>query len=302
LGLETLEVNLIGNYIFEKKNEVMLCYHVVTTGTVRLGEEIAEIRRHAPADLKPFGVQDLPVMLRRQITEVDGRVGTPVLVYPAAAMDVWNGRDVIRFSEELRSIPLPREALPKASSMLVFADVLAAIQQDGPRATLLSLVGVVLLVLVAFQAGQPGLRALKDAGWVLTSLAIGVLWFMGLAGALHLRLNMLNFIALPITFGIGVDYAVNVFQRRRIDHTASIAECVRTTGGAVALCSLTTIIGYSSLLIARNQALISFGLLADLGEVACLMAALFALPAFLRLRELKRAAARGAGPDGPAAA
>jgi predicted RND superfamily exporter protein len=99
---------------------------------------------------------------------------------------------------------------------------------------------------------------------------------------------MLNFIALPITFGIGIDYATNIFQRRRLDHARSIADVVRTTGGAVALCSLTTIIGYSSLLIARNQALISFGILADLGEVACLAAALFALPALLRWRELVR--------------
>jgi NADH pyrophosphatase NudC (nudix superfamily) len=54
LGLETVSASLIGNYIFEKKNEVMLCYHVVATGTVRLGEEIAEIRRQKPADLKPW--------------------------------------------------------------------------------------------------------------------------------------------------------------------------------------------------------------------------------------------------------
>jgi len=54
LGLDAVEANLIGNYIFEKKNEVMLCYHVVAKGTVQLGEEIAEIRRHRPADLKPW--------------------------------------------------------------------------------------------------------------------------------------------------------------------------------------------------------------------------------------------------------
>jgi predicted RND superfamily exporter protein len=97
---------------------------------------------------------------------------------------------------------------------------------------------------------------------------------------------MLSFIALPITFGIGVDYATNVFQRRRVDEARSIADVVRTTGGAVALCSLSTIIGYSALLVARNRALISFGVLADLGEVACLAAALVALPAVLRWREL----------------
>ncbi len=54
LGLDVVETNLIGNYIFERKNEVMLCYHAVATGTVTLGEEIVEYRRHAPADLKPW--------------------------------------------------------------------------------------------------------------------------------------------------------------------------------------------------------------------------------------------------------
>ncbi len=110
---------------------------------------------------------------------------------------------------------------------------------------------------------------------------------------------MLNFIALPITFGIGVDYATNVFQRRRLDHARSIGDVIRTTGGAVGLCSLTTVIGYSSLLVARNQALISFGLLAVLGEVACLAAALLALPAVLRWRELAR---EGRTPEGDAKA
>ncbi len=54
LGLETVESTLIGNYIFERKNEVMLCYHVLATGTVTLGAELAEYRRYAPADLKPW--------------------------------------------------------------------------------------------------------------------------------------------------------------------------------------------------------------------------------------------------------
>jgi hypothetical protein len=240
-----------------------------------------------PADLRPFGAADLPPSLKRQLTEVDGRIGTPVLVYPAASMDVWNGRDVLRFADELRGLGLPGD-VPVASSLLVFADVLDAIEADGPRATLLSLVGVALLVVVAFGLGKRSVRSLADAAWVLTALAVGVLWFGGIAGLFELRLNMLNFIALPITFGIGVDYATNIFQRRRVDHARSIADIVRTTGGAVALCSLTTIIGYASLLIARNQALFSFGLLAVIGEVACLAAALVALPAVLRWRELTR--------------
>jgi predicted RND superfamily exporter protein len=120
---------------------------------------------------------------------------------------------------------------------------------------------------------------------VLAALAVGVVWFLGLAGALGLRLNMLNFIALPITFGIGVDYAVNIVQRWRLEGPGSLQRVLRETGGAVALCSLTTIIGYSSLLVADNRALRGFGLLASVGEVACLTAALVALPAFLLHRK-----------------
>jgi hypothetical protein len=240
-----------------------------------------------PPDLEPFEAADLPDELRRQLTEADGRIGTPILIHPAGRMNMWDGRDMLRFAEEVRSIPLPPD-VPMASWILLMADVLHLIARDGPRATLLSLAGVAALVLVAFGLGKRSVRSLADAAWVLAALGIGVVWFLGLASGLGLRLNMLNFIALPITFGIGIDYATNIFQRRRLDHARSIADVVRTTGGAVALCSLTTIIGYSSLLIARNQALISFGILADLGEVACLAAALFALPALLRWRELVR--------------
>jgi hypothetical protein len=243
-----------------------------------------------PADLRPFGAADLPETVRRRLTELDGRVGTPVLVHQAGHVDVWDGREVLRFAREMRSIALP-EGVPVASMLLLLADVLDTIARDGPRATYLSLAGVFALVLVAFGLGKRSVRSFADAAWVLASLGVGVLWFGGIAGALDLKLNMLNFIALPITFGIGVDYATNIFQRRRLDHARSIASVVRTTGGAVVLCSLTTIIGYSSLLVARNQALISFGVLADLGEIACLAAALFALPAVLRLREIAKARA-----------
>ena len=47
-------------------------------------------------------------------------------------------------------------------------------------------------------------------------------------------------------------------------------------------------LGYASLLVARNQALFSFGLLSVIGELTCLGAALVALPAVLRWRERHR--------------
>ena len=95
---------------------------------------------------------------------------------------------------------------------------------------------------------------------------------------------------LPITFGIGIDYAANLYQRYRELGPGRAKEALATSGGAVALCSLTTILGYSALLIADNRAIFSFGLTAVIGEVACLSAALVALPTLLMLRD--RAAGR----------
>jgi NADH pyrophosphatase NudC (nudix superfamily) len=54
LNLEAVATTLIGNYIFERKNEVMLCYHVVAAGEIALSEELAEFRRYKPQELRPW--------------------------------------------------------------------------------------------------------------------------------------------------------------------------------------------------------------------------------------------------------
>jgi predicted RND superfamily exporter protein len=123
---------------------------------------------------------------------------------------------------------------------------------------------------------------------ILVALFFGVVWTVGPAAMIDLKLNFLNFIALPITFGIGIDYAVNVLNRYRIEGPGSIQRVLGSTGGAVILCSITTLIGYSSLLIADNKALVSFGILADIGEVASLMAAVFLLPALVQMVERRK--------------
>ena len=137
-----------------------------------------------------------------------------------------------------------------------------------------------------FRAGPTGLV-------VVASLLIGIVWMVGFTFLGGIKVNYANFAAFPITFGIGVDYAVNIMARFRqerarrahdalpADPFVDVERSVLSTGGAVALCSLTTIIGYSSLLLAKNRALFLFGAVAVMGEVSCLFAALLALPAVL---------------------
>jgi len=150
---------------------------------------------------------------------------------------------------------------------------LETLVQDAPRITLAAVIGVVALLLVVF--------GLVGALPVLLSLAIGIFWSAGALGAIGLKINFMNFVALPITLGVGADYAANIWVRLRREGTARVREILTDTGSAVALCSIATCIGYSSLLLSHNRALRTFGVAADIGEIACLLAALLALPALL---------------------
>jgi uncharacterized protein len=228
---------------------------------------------------RPFGPADLPESIRRQLREKDGSEGKLVLLFPKHGSDTRDGRVVVRFAHEVRSVALPAGAVV-AGSYLVFSDMLESIGHDGPLATIVALSAVVFLSLWLA-------RGARGTVAVTLSLVLGVLVTAGAAAAFRMRINFLNFIALPITFGIGLDYAVNIYGRfrRSAASAETLAEAVSRSSGAVALCSGTTIIGYSSLLFSRNGALFSFGTLAVLGEIACLFCALLLLPALLTRAE-----------------
>ena len=54
LGLEADAVTLIGVYPFARKHEVIIAYHVLAHGEIRLNEELAEFRLIAPEKLKAW--------------------------------------------------------------------------------------------------------------------------------------------------------------------------------------------------------------------------------------------------------
>ena len=225
-----------------------------------------------PASLAVLAPDDLPTLVRRPFTERDGTVGRVLLVYHAeGGTSMWDGHELLAFAGVLQHLRLADGTVIDSSGPpMVFGAMVRAILHDGPRASSLALLAVVLLVSLV-------LRPFGAAALAVGAMLVGVVWMIGGAGLAGVRITFLNFIALPITFGIGVEYAVNVVARLRAEPDAAAA--VRSTGSAVALCSWTTIVGYGSLLAAQSQALRGFGAMAILGEVSCLLAAVVVLPA-----------------------
>jgi predicted RND superfamily exporter protein len=202
-----------------------------------------------------------------------------VLIFPKLTAGLWDGPRNATFVDALRTISRVPEATGGKAARLaggppLTADIIASMRHDGPLASALAFFGVVLTVLLLF-------RGRMATPYVLSALLVGVLWMLALCMAIGIKINFVNFIAFPITFGIGVDYAVNVMARYVGDGSRDVSGAIRGTGGAVSLCSVTTIIGYSSLLVAQNLGLYYFGFLAVLGELTCLTVAVIVLPAAL---------------------
>jgi len=233
----------------------------------------------------PITPAELPVLLARGMREKDGRFGRTLLMLQSLDATTWDGAVTIRAAAAVdqvaRSVSPPAAV---AGGFVVSANILETLEREALPTTAAAFGAVALVVLVLF-------RGRRETLWTLGALLGGTTLLAGMVVALDIRINFLSFIAFPITFGIGVEYALNVIYRHRQDPDPNaLAAVVSGTGRAVALCSLTTIIGYGSLLLARNQALFSFGLLAVMGEICCLAVAVVALPAALALRARKRAA------------
>jgi predicted RND superfamily exporter protein len=229
----------------------------------------------SPAPVRVVGVADLPEQMARAFTEKDGTRGRIVYITPKDGRSVWDGHYLELWADSFRTITLPNgETIHGSGRAVIFADVIRAVVEDAPKAIVASFAGTWLVVLFAFRG--------KRAGWtVLLTLLLGVAGMVAFLAVKQLKLNFLNFVALPITFGIGVDYAVNVMERIRREGTENMRQVIIETGGAVVLCSMTTTLGYLALTLSNNLAITSFGLAAAAGEVACILAAVLVMPAAL---------------------
>lgn len=241
-----------------------------------------------PERIVPVRSEDIPLAVARPFVERDGTRGRLIFVEHAEEESNYDGRYMIRWARAVRSAETEDGSRPAvAGTAVVFADLLSSLYADGPKAIGVAFLATVLLLVFTF-------RRARDRLVTLMALLIGVLWMAGIAGLMGAKLNFLNMVAFPITFGNGVDYAVNLMQRWLLeretekDPKVAVRQAVEGAGGAVVLCSLTTVIGYVSLYVSSNRALNSFGLAMSLAEVTCVIAAVVVLPAALVVFDRKR--------------
>ena len=111
-----------------------------------------------PASLAVLGPEALPPLVRRPFTELDGTVGRILLVYHAEdTASLWDGHELQAFAGVLQHLALADGSVIDSSGPpMVFGAMVRSILHDGPRASLLALLAVVMLVGLRDPAGRRG--------------------------------------------------------------------------------------------------------------------------------------------------
>ncbi len=230
-------------------------------------------RIRPPDSIKTIAFADVPEELSWPFVEKDGSQGKLILVAGANHFTSWSVDDRVELADGVRNLGLPEDVLIGGQGFVI-ADIIASMGTDGPIASGVAIVGAIVAIFLLVGIRRHGIVTLI-AGFA------GTFGMIALCHLFALKVNFLDLVALPITIGIGIDYSVNLAVRDMQEKGQSVSELLRTTGGAVLLCSLTTIIGYGSLLLSENAGIRSFGLAAMLGELACLTAAILLVPGLL---------------------
>src|SRR5262249_8947946 len=132
-------------------------------------DEQKEAAAWRPPDyLHVLTVDELPRVLRDAFTETDGQRGRLVGIdADHRTYYDWNGHHLLRMSSAL-TVEALGQTWVAAAAATVFAGMLETIIADGPRVTLAALMGVTLLVFLAF--------GLRGAPPVLIAIGVGIVW------------------------------------------------------------------------------------------------------------------------------
>lgn len=228
-------------------------------------------------DVKRLSVEDLPENLLRKFETIDGSQAYFAQILPS--VQLRDGKNAIAFAEDSHEIQTASgKVFYSSSSNIIFADMLQLMLRDSPRAVSLTVVVVLLIVLADF-------RSLRSALLVIFPLACGTVWMCGSLYLQDLKLNFYNMVALPTIIGMGIDNGVHLYHRYREEGPGSMPVVIRSTGGAMFISMLTTMVGFFGLMMATHPGLNSIGRLALIGLLTCFVAAVLVLPAILEVLE-----------------
>ncbi|MEM9399576.1 MAG: MMPL family transporter [Verrucomicrobiota bacterium] len=218
-------------------------------------------------NLNNMTLEDLPEELKRRYISPNKKI----LLEVVPKENIWEREPNERFVKDLKSIDPNATGTPVQSYVYI-----KTLKDSYVIAALWALLAIVVLVGLHF-------RKISSVFITLLPLGVGIIWTLGIMGATGIQFNLANIITLPLVIGIGVAYGVYVVDR--YEEEGEICLFGGSTGKAILLSAMTTIIGFGCMMTGKYVGLVSLGMLMSIGISFCFLASIIILPQVLKLTE-----------------
>jgi hopanoid biosynthesis associated RND transporter like protein HpnN len=235
-----------------------------STGAFTRMQTNMEMLKTQKAD-RGLTLADVPPELKRLFLGADGKI----LLQVYGKQDLWERAPDNEFTQQVLSVA------PDATGTPIMNDYATELLRVSYLwAALWAFVAIVVLIFLHFQS-------FKYLILTLTPLVLAVLWRTGAMVWLGIEFNPANIVTLPLIIGIDVAFGVYIIDRYREEGKLSIFS--GSTGKAIIMSSLTSLFGFSSLLVSNFYGMFSIGQLMSLGLAIGLVTSIFILPQILAL-------------------
>ena len=228
-----------------------------------------ELKTNAGAKL--VKLDEIPDELKKRYISQKGK--HVAHIFPS--VDVWDQDERKKYLNDLRSVD------PNVTGTAVHMFESTRLMTEGyVNGGLYAMTAIIIYVSFLF-------RNLRTVFFVLLPVVAGSIWTVGVMELIGLKLNMANLVILPLILGIGVVNGIHITHRYREEEDKHTSVLGKSTGLAVLLSSLTTMIGFGSMMVADHYGVYSLGLVLTLGVFNYLVASVTFLPALLKLSTAK---------------
>ena len=185
--------------------------------------------------------------------------------------EIWNMNELKEFIEKVKAVD------PNATGNPI-QTYEASIQMmwSYERSGILAFIAIFVLILFDF-------RSLVQTLQVMIPFGIGGLMGFGLMGLLNIPFNPANTIVAPLILGIGVDDGVHLVHNYR-EQKKGEYRIPPSLVSSIIITTLTSIIGFGSLMIADHRGLQSLGRVLVIGLSSCTFVSLVVMPAVFTIR------------------
>ncbi|MCK4639843.1 MAG: MMPL family transporter [Candidatus Marinimicrobia bacterium] len=226
------------------------------------------------ANEESISLDNLPVSIVDQYGNKDRSL---FLITVLPAHNIWqDARFLYRFTDDLAEISERATGFPP-----VFRALIDVIGRDGRNAAILTIIVVFILLLIDF-------RNVGHALMAMIPLLTGMVWMVGIMHIIGRQLDVVNVMALPLILGIGIDDGVHIIHRWRREGYDSVKTVFASTGKAILLTSLTTMLAFGSLMFSLWRGYGSLGAALLIGVGACFITTVYILPGIIGWIERKR--------------